>query len=148
MNAPIGNPHRYDDMIGLGHPISKTHPPMARSKRAAQFAAFDALTGFGEAICEAGRETEEKLELSEDMIEMINARLAIIQCHIKEQPNIAVTYFVPDNKKTGGRYTTVSGNVTTLDELKHQIIMADGTSIPIDDVRFIEGSLFNAYEQY
>ena len=82
------------------------------------------------------------------MIDMIDARLAVIQCHIKEQPNISVTYFVPDNKKTGGRYTTVYGNVTTLDGVKHQIIMADGTSIPIGDVRFIEGSLFDAYEQY
>ena len=148
MNAPTGNPHCYDDMIGLGHPISRTHPPMARSKRAAQFASFDALTGFGDAICEAGRETEAKQELSEDMIDMIDARLAVIQCHIKEQPNIAITYFIPDNKKTGGRYVTASGKVTTLDGLKHQIILADGTSIPIDDVRFIEGSLFDAYEQY
>ena len=98
MNAPIGNPHRYDDMSGLEHPISKTHPPMARGKRAAQFAAFDALTGFGEAICEAGRETEEKLELSEDMIDMINARLAVIEQHIKEQPCISTTYFLPDNR--------------------------------------------------
>jgi len=32
MNAPAGNPNRYDDMIGLGHPISKTHSPMARIK--------------------------------------------------------------------------------------------------------------------
>ena len=43
---------------------------------------------------------------------------------------------------------TISGKITSLDGLKHQIIMADGTNIPIDDVRFIEGSLFNAYEQY
>ena len=91
MNAPADKPHRYDDMIGLGHHISRTHPPMARGKRAAQFAAFDALTGFGEAILEAGRETEEKKELSEDMIDMIKARLVVIQCHIKEQPNISVT---------------------------------------------------------
>ena len=111
MNAPVGNPHKYDDMIGLGHPISKTHPPMARGKRAAQFAPFDALTGFGEAIYEAGRETEEKLELSEDMIEMIDAKLAVIEQHIKEQPSISVTYFLPDDKKAGGRYVTVSGNV-------------------------------------
>ena len=148
MNAPAGNPHKYDDMIGLGHHISKTHPPMARIKRAAQFASFDALTGFGAAIHEAGRETEEKKELSEDEIDMINAKLAVIQYHIKEQPNIAVTYFVPDNKKTGGRYVTVSGNVRMLDDTGHRIIMADGTSIPIHDVRFIEGILFDAYEQY
>ena len=48
----------------------------------------------------------------------------------------------------GGRYVTVSGNIRKLDGTGHQIIMADGTSIPIDDVRFIEGSLFDAYEQY
>ncbi len=147
MNAPTGNPHKYDDMIGLGHHISRTHPPMARIKRAAQFASFDALTGFGAAIHEAGRETEDKLELSEDEIYMINARLAVIEQHIKEQPNITVTYFLPDDKKAGGRYVTVSGNVRMLDDTGHQIIMADGTNIPIDDVRFIEGSLFDAYEQ-
>ncbi len=148
MSAPAGNPHKYDDMIGLGHHISRTHPPMARIKRAAQFASFDALTGFGAAIHEAGRETEEKKELSEDEIDMINARLAVIEQHIKEQPSISVTYFLPDEKKAGGRYVTVSGNVRMLEGLNHRKIMTDGTSIPINDVRFIEGSLFNAYEQY
>ena len=29
---------------------------------------------------------------------MINARLAVIEKHINEQPNITVTYFLPDNK--------------------------------------------------
>ncbi|MBO6209316.1 MAG: hypothetical protein J6N99_01380 [Schwartzia sp.] len=146
MTAPEGNPHKYDDMIGLGHHISKTHPPMARIKRAAQFASFDALTGFGAAIQEAGRETEEKLELSEDMIDMIDARLAVVQQHIKEQPNIAVTYFLPDDKKSGGRYVTVSGNVRMLDGIEHAIIMADRTKIPIEDVRYIEGDLFRLFE--
>ena len=146
MTAPEGNPHKYDDMIGLGHHISKTHPPMARIKRAAQFASFDALTGFGAAIQEAGRETEEKLELSEDMIDMIDARPAVVQQHIKEQPNIAVTYFLPDDKKSGGRYVTVSGNVRMLDGIEHAIIMADRTKIPIEDVRYIEGDLFRLFE--
>lgn len=146
MNAPANNPHKYDDMIGLGHPISKTHPPMARIKRAAQFASFDALTGFGAAINEAGRETEEKKELSEDEIDMINARLAVIEYHIKEQPNIAVTYFIPDNKKAGGRYVTVSGNVKRLDGRERAIIMADRTKIPIENVRYIEGDLFQRFE--
>ncbi len=146
MTMPAGNPHKYDDMIGLGHPISRTHPPMARIKRAAQFASFDALTGFGAAIHEAGRETEEKKELSEDEIDMINAKLAVIQYHIKEQPNIAVTYFIPDDKKSGGRYVTVSGNVRKLDGLERVIMMVDGTRIPIEDVRMIEGDLFRAFE--
>ena len=148
MTTPKGNLHKYDDMIGLGHHISRTHPPMARIKRAAQFAPFDALTGFGAAIKEAGRETEEKKELSEDMKDMLDAKLAVIEQHIKEQPEISVTYFQPDEKKTGGRYTTVSGNVKKLDSIESVIHMTDGTKIPIGDVRMIEGYLFRAFEQY
>ena len=147
MNEKAGNSHRYDDIISLNHPVSKVHPPMARWKRAAQFAAFDALSGFTAAISEAGRETEERKELSEDMIDMINERLAVIGLHIKEQPNISVTYFLPDERKAGGRYVTVSGNVKTLNGVKRVLILTDETKIPIDDVRFIEGSLFDAYEQ-
>ena len=146
MTAPAKNPHKYDDMIGLRHPVSRTHPPMARIKRAAQFASFDALTGFGAAIHEAGRETEEKKELSEDEIDMINARLAVIEQHIKEQPNIAVTYFIPDNKKAGGRYVTVSGNVRKLDGVNRTMVMADGTKIPIEDIRLIDGDLFRVFD--
>ena len=99
MNTPAGNPRQYDDMIGLPHPVSKFHPPMARIKRAAQFASFDALTGFGAAIDEAGRETEEKKELSEDEIDMINARLAVIERHIKEEPGVEVPYLLPNEKE-------------------------------------------------
>ena len=146
MNAPAGNPHKYDDMVGLGHHISRTHPPMARIKRAAQFASFDALTGFGAAINEAGRETEAKKELSEDEIDMINARLAVIEQHIKEQPSIAVTYFLPDDRKAGGRYVTVSGNVRKLDDVKRMMVFADETRIPIEDIRYIESDLFRIFE--
>ena len=114
---------------------------MARIKRAAQFASFDALTGFGAAIHEAGRETEEKKEMSEDEIDMIDARLAVIEKHINEQPNITVTYFLPDNKKAGGRYVTVSGKVKKLDGMKCAIIMTNGTKIPIGDVQYIDGDM-------
>ena len=146
MTMPAGNPHKYDDMIGLPHPVSKFHPPMARIKRAAQFASFDALTGFGAAIHEAGRETEEKKEMSEDEIDMIDARLAVIEKHINEQPNITVTYFLPDNKKAGGRYVTVSGKVKKLDGMKCAIIMTNGTKIPIGDVQYIDGDMFRLFE--
>ena len=78
---------------------------------------------------------------------MINARLAVIEKHINEQPNITVTYFLPDTKKAGGRYVTVSGKVKMLDRIERVIIMTDRTKIPIEDVRLIEGSLFDAYEQ-
>lgn len=144
MNEKADNSHRYDDIISLNHPVSKVHPPMARWKRAAQFAAFDALSGFTAAISEAGRETEERKELSEDMIDMINERLAVIGLHIKEQPNISVTYFLPDERKAGGRYVTVSGNVKNLDGIERVLIFTDKTQIPIDDIRMIDGELFQS----
>ena len=49
----------YDDIINLPHPVSKTHPQMSMANRAAQFAPFAALTGYGEAISETVRENEE-----------------------------------------------------------------------------------------
>ena len=42
----------YDDIIHLPHPVSRNHPPMPMRDRAAQFAPFAALTGFGAAIQE------------------------------------------------------------------------------------------------
>ena len=41
---------KYDDMIHLPHPTSSKHPRMSALSRAAQFAAFAALTGHEEAI--------------------------------------------------------------------------------------------------
>lgn len=49
----------YDDIINLPHPVSKNHPQMPMASRAAQFAPFAALTGYGEAISETVRENEE-----------------------------------------------------------------------------------------
>ncbi len=46
----------YADIIDLPHPVSKKHPPMPLSNRAAQFAPFAALTGFHEEIERTARE--------------------------------------------------------------------------------------------
>ena len=40
----------YDDIINLPHHISKKHPQMSLYARAAQFAPFAALTGYGDAV--------------------------------------------------------------------------------------------------
>lgn len=46
---------KYDDIIGLEHPTSKRHPRMSMAERAAQFAPFAALTGFGDVIEKTAR---------------------------------------------------------------------------------------------
>ena len=53
----------YDDIINLPHHVSRTHPQMSVSERAAQFSPFAALSGYGERVRDAAREKEEYIEL-------------------------------------------------------------------------------------
>ena len=46
---------KYADIINLPHPTSKRHPRMSILERAAQFAPFAALTGYGDVIDAAAR---------------------------------------------------------------------------------------------
>ena len=60
--------HSYDDIINLPHLTSRNHPRMSLHDRAAQFAPFAALTGHDAAIKETTRLTDERLELSDEVI--------------------------------------------------------------------------------
>lgn len=137
---------RYNDIIRLPHPEPSLHPRMSLENRAAQFSPFAALTGYDEATREEARLTDEKHELSDDTIEMLDARLAVLEQHLKERPPVTVTYFHRDEKKSGGRYITVSGNLKNLDGVKHILHMTDDTKIPIEDIRLIECDLFRMFE--
>lgn len=54
---------KYDDMLNMPHHVSKRHPQMSPENRAAQFAAFAALSGYEEEIKQAGKRAEiEKYE--------------------------------------------------------------------------------------
>lgn len=44
------DPHRYDDIIHLDRPISRTHPCMSLEARSAQFAPFATLSRYHEII--------------------------------------------------------------------------------------------------
>ena len=43
---------KYDDIINLPHHVSKVHPQLSIEQRAAQFAPFAALTGYGDEVNE------------------------------------------------------------------------------------------------
>ena len=49
----------YSDIIDLPHHVSAVHPKMSIHDRAAQFAPFAALTGYGDMIDEAGEQNAE-----------------------------------------------------------------------------------------
>ena len=126
--------HRYDDVINRQHPTSKKHPRMSNMNRAAQFAPFAALTGYEESIEETARLTDRRIELSEYEIEELNAKLNFIQEHIKERPEVTITYFQPDERKEGGTYVTVTGKVRRIDEVNRVIIFENGTEIAVEQM--------------
>lgn len=125
---------KYDDIIDLPHHVSERHPQMPAMDRAAQFSLFAALTGHRDMIAEAERLTEKKIELEEGEQQEIMTCLQILLGKIKEKPEAAVTYFVPDEKKSGGSYRTVCGAVIKVDGDKKQVVMENGTEIPMEDI--------------
>ena len=131
--------NNYDDIINLPHHVSERHPQMSLHDRAAQFAPFAALTGFDAQIEEAARLTNMKLELDEETEMLLNSRLAIILENISSHPEITVTYFVPDETKSGGEYRKFTGEVRSVDSDKQVLVFTDGKKIKLDDIYFITG---------
>lgn len=136
----------YDDIINLPHHESTKHPRMSALNRAAQFSPFAALTGHEAAISETARLTNIRLELDEVRKEELDEQLQIIREHISLEPEVAITYFVPDTQKEGGSYLQVIGVIKRLDDIDHKIVMKNGTVIPINDIYEVESSIFNAID--
>ena len=132
----------YDDIIDLPHHVSETHPPMSQADRAAQFSPFAALTGYDAAVRESARVTEQRIELDEGVKAELNARLNCILEHLSEHPQVSITYFMPDEKKSGGAYRTVTGAVRKLDSFAKTLTLVDGTVVPMEEMVHVEGNLF------
>ena len=73
---------------------------------------------------------------------MLSDKLQMIAEHIDDLPEIAFTYFVPDKKKSGGAYRSVTGHVKEIDEFARIVKLEDGTKIPIQQIYGIESELF------
>ena len=127
----------YDDIIDLPRPKSK-HEPMPMSDRAAQFSPFAALTGYEDAIDETARLTDARVELGESAVEELERALAGIAARISERPAVPVTYFAPEEPKSGGAYVTRAGALKRIDEAEREIVFADGTRIAVWDIVSIE----------
>ena len=112
--ATIKNIHDYGDIINLPYKKSKKYKHMSQKDRAAQFAPFAALTGHDAAIKETARLTDERLELSDEIIMKLNDQLNMIRDNIGTEQEVSITYFVPDDKKAGGLYVTHSSVVKNI----------------------------------
>jgi len=124
----------YDDIIDLPHHVSQKHPRMSMLNRAAQFSPFAALTGYDAAIQESACQTERKVELGEDAKAEISEKLRYLRDIEAEHPIVTLTYFIPDARKEGGEYVSLTAKVKRIDEFCQAVLLTDGGSIPIDDI--------------
>jgi hypothetical protein len=131
------NSRRYDDIIDLPHHVSQTHPRMSMLNRAAQFAPFAALTGYGAAIDEAARLTQRRVELSEAEQEALNEKLSALAKRLPAEARI--TRFVADPRKEGGRYLEENVTVRRILPSEGSMILTDGRAIDLDCVIDVEG---------
>ena len=127
----------YDDIINLPHHQSPTRPHMSNHDRAAQFSPFAALVGYGDAVKETARLTDERTELEEDARAALDAAFQSLQRDPHGQ-QVSVTYFKRDIKKVGGAYLSATGNIKKTDTLERTIMLDDGTVIPMDDILDIQ----------
>ena len=124
----------YDDIIALPHPEPRTHPRMSLHDRAAQFSPFAALTGHSAAIAETGRLTDSRITLDESEMARVDAELQRLQELLPRRPTVSITYFVPDERKAGGSYQTITGKVKRIDTVNGVLLLTDRREIPIADI--------------
>ena len=126
-------PEKYQSILNMPHHVSNVHPPMSRVNRAAQFSPFAALTGYDDLVGEAARLTDARTDVSEDDRQVLDEALAWILAQ-KPAPEAAFTVFVPDKKKEGGAYETVTGRVAKHDPVAQTLVLTDRREIPVADI--------------
>lgn len=111
---------------------------MPRLQRAAQFAPFDALTGFTETIMEWAHYTDQAAELDEAQREQLDQKTRFLMDRIGERPYVTLHYFEPDGRKSGGVCRTVSGRLYRIDLSRQAFYLEDKAPIPVSQIRDIE----------
>lgn len=138
--------HPYADLLDRPRPTQHFRPPMARQERAAQFAPFAALTGHYAAIQETARVTQSRIQLTEDEKERLDYKQQLLQAHIAQHPAVTVTYFLPDEKKDGGEYRILSGQLRGINLHRRMLRLMDGTEIALENIVELHSPLFTGLE--
>ena len=140
------DPHRYDDIIDLPHFVSKDRRHMSNYDRAAQFAPFDALTGYDEAIEETGRTMENEIVLGDYEMEVLEQKFQILLSRLNERPLVKIRYFIPDLYKDGGSYKEEEVIVRRIDMNRRILISEDKKSYDLAYIVNVSSDLFDDYE--
>lgn len=135
--------HPYADLLDVPRPTRHIRPPMPRGDRAAQFAPFAALTGHYAAILETARVTQSRMQLTEDEKERLDYKQQLLQAHKAQHPAVTVTYFLPDERKDGGEYRVLTGNLRGINLHRRILCLTDGLEIALDDIVELHSPLFS-----
>ena len=100
------------------------------------------LTGYEAAVGETARLTAERRELDPQEAAELNRRLAELAARLPDHPEVTVEYFVPDDRKSGGAYVTVTGRVRHISVPEKTLVMEDGAVIALEDIATISGFPF------
>ena len=142
------NSGKYDDIINLPHYTSEKHAKMSLYDRAAQFSPFAALTGYDAAVMEAARLTERRVELSDDSRAELDRIQHLLEDIIDTKPFVTITYFLPDTRKSGGKYRTVHSQLLRIDNSLHTLTLSSGEMISIVNVtRIIPDFMCDTFDE-
>jgi hypothetical protein len=75
---------------------------------------------------------------AEEQEEIISKQLHVLKSRLKTDPTVTITYFVPDSRKAGGTYRSVTGAAKKVDEYLGILEMSNGITIPFDDILSLE----------
>ena len=128
----------YSEILHLPHVRPKNHPSMSAEARAAQFSPFAALRGFDEEIDETARFTEQQITVGEEAQGEIADALRAIRENIGKREEVEIVYFLPDEKKEGGRYVTARQTVKKLLEAERALLLQDNTLVPFETIYFLK----------
>ncbi len=128
----------YKNILNNQYPNKETEKDFPdKVNRAAQFAPYAALTGFGSMVEETARLTKRKIEPDEGIKEDLNRKIQYLKDHMRDN-KISVVYFNPDPYKEGGEYVTHRGTLADIREFEREFLFEDDTLVPIDDIYAIE----------
>ncbi len=132
----------YADIVNLSHHQSDRRPHMTVYDRAAQFAPFAALTGYGQMVQDTADTllAEQRVLLSEDEKSILDCQFQTLLKNLSSHPEITVVYFEESGKKQG--YVSHCGRVKKIEEYPHRIVFADGKRIGTEDIIQMKGRIF------
>lgn len=129
--------NNYEDIINLERPKSN-HSHLNIESRAAQFAPFAALVGYDSAIKETARITDKRIEIDDELKVIISNKLNYLNDHIKDNNKVIITYFIKDEKKSGGNYIHKTGIIKNIYPVESKIKFTDNSTVYINDIINIE----------